>query len=122
MVLLYQLLECRRGEYSYSNVIQLINDCIRQNRRTFNSSRQRRSASLHANPTTVAPRPFSHGNSVLISCIDLRTIPEKIEDLRQEMLESAVIYTPSFPCDLLLHFPSSSQKKILIISSSCKST
>jgi hypothetical protein len=37
------------------------------------------------------PHNISPGNTVVLSCIDLRTIPEKIEDLRKEMRESAVI-------------------------------
>ncbi len=62
----------------------------------MSASRQRRqtkhrSSSLHADSNAIMPHNISPGNTVVLSCIDLRTIPEKIEDLRKEMRESAVI-------------------------------
>ncbi len=72
-----------------------MNNYIRPKIRSFSASRQRRQtnrrSSLNTDPIEVIPyHTVSPGNTVILPCVDLRTIPQKIEDLQKEMRECAV--------------------------------
>jgi hypothetical protein len=60
--------------------------------RSYSASRQRQQmksrSSLNDDRIAVNPHTTTPGNTVILPCIDLRTIPQKIEDLKKEILES----------------------------------
>lgn len=66
----------------------------------MSASRQRRQvqrrSSLDNDTRAIIPHSKSSGTSVVISGIDLRTLPQKIEDLKQEIRETDVIQTLPF--------------------------
>ena len=69
--------------------------------RPFSASRQRRQqprkrrSSFDTTQIAVVPHALSSGVTAIIPCVDLRTIPQKITDLQQEMRDSQVIPTDS---------------------------
>lgn len=64
-------------------------------------SRQRRQqpikrrSSFDTTEIAVVPHVVSRGATAILPCVDLRTIPQKITDLQEEMRDSQVIPTDS---------------------------
>jgi hypothetical protein len=60
--------------------------------RSLSASRQRRQiqrrSSLNDDSIAVIPHTTIPGNTAILSGVDLRTIPQKIEDLKKEIIES----------------------------------
>ena len=73
-----------------------MNSSMKSKSRPFSASRQRRQqtkrrSSFDINQTAVIPHTISTGNTALLPCVDLRTISQKITDLREEMRLSEVM-------------------------------
>lgn len=73
-----------------------MNKSIQLKKRPSSANRQRqqprkRRSSFDTTQTAVIPHVVSHAGTAILPCIDLRTLPQKITDLKREMRDSGVI-------------------------------